>query len=141
MNRWLETVIDRAERVQAEGKRMARLVRIVGELRQFETRDEQKVVLLAGPPRLSLDRREVVRVSRGPESETLAVTPQQVVGDAKDVDAVPAIQVDELGHRQEPVAPRRVGVKLAEEQVGSHGLSVAAACESRGVGVVKEKKR
>jgi hypothetical protein len=48
--------------VQAEGERMTRLVRIVGELRQLETRDQQKVVLLAAPPRLPLDRREVVRV-------------------------------------------------------------------------------
>jgi hypothetical protein len=78
VHRWLETVVDRAERVQAEGEDMTRLVRIVGELRQLETRDQQKVVLLAGPPRLSPDRREVVRVGLVAESEAPAVTAQQV---------------------------------------------------------------
>jgi hypothetical protein len=42
--------------VQAEGKRMARLVGIVGELRELETRDQQEVVLLAG----RLDSRWIV---------------------------------------------------------------------------------
>jgi hypothetical protein len=66
------------------------------------------------------------------ESEARAVTAQQVVGDAEDVEALPPVEVDELRHRQEPVAPGRVGVELAEEQVGLHDLSVAAACGSGG---------
>ena len=47
------------------------------------------------------------------------VATHDVVGHAQHVEAVPPVQVDELGHRQRAVAPARVGVELAEQRAGS----------------------
>ena len=43
-----------------------------------------------------------------------------MVGDGQHVEAVLPVQVDELGKRQVPVTPRRMCVKLAEQQAVHH---------------------
>jgi hypothetical protein len=47
---------------------------------------------------------------------------QHVIGDAEDVEAGAAVEVDELRHRQLAVAPRGVSVELTEEgrRAGTH---------------------
>jgi hypothetical protein len=56
----------------------------------------------------------------GPKSEPPVVASQQVVGDAEDVEAVPAVEVGELGEGEQAVTPGRVRVELAEQQVVVH---------------------
>jgi hypothetical protein len=50
-----------------------------------------------------------------------------VVGDAEDVEAARAVQVDQLGKRKVAVAPGGVSVELAEERASAHRLSSSSA--------------
>ena len=43
----------------------------------------------------------------------------EVVGDAEDVEPVPAVEVDELAERKGAVAPPGVRVELAEQRIAS----------------------
>jgi hypothetical protein len=65
---------------------------------------------------------------------------QDVVGDAEDVEARAAVEVDELAERELPVAPGGVRVELAEECLRSvslaHALSVLRRAGRVGNGVV-----
>jgi hypothetical protein len=73
-------------------------------------RDERRA---RAPRRLSADRREVGGVAL--LRDHLAAG-NHVVGDAEDVEAATAVQVDDLLKRQVAVAPCRVGVELAEKR-------------------------
>src|SRR5262249_41647568 len=61
-----------------------------------------------------------------------AGTGKGVVGDGEDVEAGATVEVGELADRQRAVAPRRVGVELAEQrrELRSH-LTHSVTCETR----------
>jgi hypothetical protein len=60
-----------------------------------------------------------------------------VIRDAEDVELEAAVEVDQLRQCQLAVAPRRVRVELAEQEVASHGASVVCAGERLGNRAVK----
>src|SRR5207244_209999 len=73
------------------------------------------------PPHL---RSEAGRVAGpGPRSDRRGhrvVEPHGVIRDAEDVESLPPIEVNDFGKGEVAVAPRRVRVKLAEEECASH---------------------
>ena len=127
LERGHEPVVDGDERAQTDRDgvgSVARVAVVVGELRPG---NDEKVVLRAGAPRFLRDLREVGRQPRGREVAALAargsprvVAPDDVVGDTEDVEAMTAVEVDELADREQPIAPARVRVELAEQWRGFH---------------------
>ena len=101
-------------------------------VRELEPRDEQEVVLPARAFGLGADLGEIVGVVPGVDSarrrvgrDPRVVPANDVVGDGEDVEAVLAVEVDELGKGEGAVAPPRVRVELAEQRLDfpAHPLS------------------
>ena len=84
---------------------------------QLRAGHDEEPVLLACPLGLALDRRDVLPepVGRHAQVRPRVVGRVHVVGDAEDVKPVRAVEVDEGGEREAPVAPRRLRVELGQE--------------------------
>ena len=122
--RVLDAVGDADEPLEPHGHGMRPEQRVGVVVRQLETRQDEHVVLHACARGLDLDGREVgvvvagmdVRVPRAGARERI-VGPHGVIGDAEHVEAGVAVGVDELADRLRAVAPGRVGVQLAQQEV------------------------
>jgi hypothetical protein len=68
-----------------------------------------------------------VRIRIRAEADRALFAPKQVIGHAEHVKAVHSVKVDQLGNGELAVAPRRMGMQLAEQHPRLHAWSVAAA--------------
>ncbi len=123
---------------QADRDRVSREIGVVVVERQLGAGDDKHAVAGIRPAGLALDVAHVCRPRLLRDANRMALpfsrTPpgiarrQDVVGDAEDVEAVPAVEVDELPNRQLAVAPGRMRVELAEERpylrAGVHEVSL-----------------
>ena len=115
-------VVHDDEAVQPDRDGVTGAIRVRVVVRELEAGHEQQPVdrACAGP--LALDLRQVGahvrRVDTRPpvQQRPRIVAAQDVVGDAEDVEAGRAVEVDHRGQRKLTVAPSRVGVELAEQR-------------------------
>jgi hypothetical protein len=139
--RRLEPLVDRTPGAQADCECVPGLVGISGSVCQLGAGNQQQVVLLTRAPRLALERLHVMGVRLRTEAKRASVAPKQVVGYAEDVEAVHSVQVNELGDGERAVAPRRMGVQLAQEHPGFHSRRVAVPPGLLGEKAVKGRLR
>jgi hypothetical protein len=133
----LEAVVHPYERAETDRDRVRREQRVAIVVGQLKPRDEEQAVGRPGAVGLAFDRAEVVgeRRSAGHLPARVAVgrvVPADMVGHAENVETVLPVEIDELGERQLAVAPRRVGVELAEERRGrrAHPVSPSETVEA-----------
>ena len=89
-------------------------------VRQLDPREHQQVVERPCALGLGVDRGEVrgeapfvdARLGHAPG----VVRADDVIGDAENVEAVAAVEIDELAEPKLPIAPRRMGVELAKQR-------------------------
>ena len=143
--RGVEPLVDADEGAAADGNGVRGEVGVEVVVGQLEPGHEQQVVLALGPSRLRLDLGEVVaviaRVNPSPRprlGQPRVVAADDVIGDADHVEAAAAVEVDQLGHRQLPVAPAGVRVELAEQRLdlAAHRASSVSAAACAVVGEV-----
>src|SRR5262249_7981860 len=128
LERTVQAGLEIDELAEPDGDRVRRPRRIVILVRQLEPRDHEQVVEQPRAGCLDLDRLEVPAVRAGRD---LPLRPRhalrqrkEVVGEAEDVEAVAAVEVDEPANGKEAVAPAGVCVELTEQRVVltlSHG--------------------
>ncbi len=114
----LEAFVDADEGAEADSDGMPGFDRVGILVGQLEAGQDEQVVQAARPLALGRDLVEV-----GVEVGLLDMEAGQgVVGDGEHVETGPAVEVAELAHAPGAVAPRRVGVELAEKraELGGH---------------------
>ena len=127
--------IDGDEALEAHGQGVRGTVGLHVVVRQLEPGQHEQVVRASRPRRLPVDLGEIRSMKIRPYAgvgplirvEPGVVDAHDVVRDAEHVEAVRAVDIDELGNRQRAVAPRRVRVKLGEQRVLC-GLSSVRSC-------------
>ena len=116
--------IDVRVTAKVEGERMRGQDGLGMVERELQARNDEQSVRSPGARCLALDLGKVERERRLLDrAEVQAfflapgiVRPHHVIRDAEDVEAAPAVQVDEVGDGELTVAPACMGVELAEER-------------------------
>ena len=120
----LEPAVERDPGPDAQREGVAGVVGVAVVESELDAGHQEQAVLLSRPPRLPVDRIEIALVCR--LRQVRGSRREHVVGDAEHVEAVAAVDIDELGQRERAVAPRRVRVELTEKRFPVHAPSVAA---------------
>ena len=116
-----EPGFDRHEVLEAERERVCRPIGIRVVVGQLETQEDDEPVVPGGARGLGSHARRVGRP--GPRIDCgrhRVVQANRMVGDAEHVEAVAPVEIDDLAERQLPVAPGRVRVQLAEQEIAAH---------------------
>lgn len=95
-------------------------MRIEVVVRELEAGKQQEVVLALSTLGLRVELGVIAAhdaARRCVERQPRIVAAVDVIGDAEDVEAVPSVQVDELGNHQRAVTPPAVCVELAEQRL------------------------
>jgi hypothetical protein len=107
---------------------------VVGEL---EAGDDEHPVDGPRPLGFPVDRSHVLGERRLVDTRGLraprVVAPQNVIGDAEDVEPGAAVEVDEIPQGELAVAPRRVRVQLAEQRPRDRAPIHEASVRRRGM--------
>jgi catechol 2,3-dioxygenase-like lactoylglutathione lyase family enzyme len=152
LDRSLDPRVDGYGLAQAERERVRRVRRIEVVIRQLEPWDDDEAVRAKSPRSLELQlgkvrivplERQCVRARRL-VGEPWVVGADDVIGDAEDVEARQAVEIDELANGERSVAPRRVCVQLGEEGCrasSEHGLSMPLASDEKWLICRKEPEK
>jgi hypothetical protein len=131
---------------EADRDPVSREIGVVVVERQLGAGDDEHAVAGLRPAGLTLDvahvfRPRLLRDANRPALPFARTPPgiarrQDVIRDAEDVEAVPAVEVDELRNRELAVAPGRMRVQLTEQRpylrARVHEVSLAAPATSMG---------
>ena len=136
----LDAVVDADEGADAERERVRSLVGVEVVPGELEPWNEHQAIPLARTPGFVVELGQVVGEDLRAHAALVAllrlqpriITSTRVVGDAQDVEAAGAVDVDQLADREGAVAPRRVSVQLGEQRsdAGPHTaiVPVGVAC-------------
>ena len=116
-DRAVDPFVDGDKAAQAERKGMGCLRGIGVVVGELEARDDEQSVPLHRAGRLTVELGQVGGMVRSgdPPWRVCEISAAGVIGDAEDVEAARAIQVDERGQFEQAVAPRRVRMQLGQQ--------------------------
>jgi hypothetical protein len=107
LDRPVDPCVDGDEAPEADRQGVSREAGVGVVVGELEPGQDEQAVALARPARLVIDLGEIGLVARGGDSirRVGEISAANVIGDAEDVEPTRAIQVDERGQRERPVAP------------------------------------
>ena len=122
-----DAVVDGDELAEADGDRVRRFVGVLGVVGQLDAGKHEQVVQGSRASGLAKNVRDVRGMHLASYAACRPLRPIEpgivgadgVIGDAENVEASAAVEVDELAHGEAAVTPRRVRMQLAEERLDS----------------------